>query len=47
MPGVYVRSLEATLDAFVDHGDVRRAATEVAAAAASSARSFTRAWSLD
>jgi glucose/mannose transport system substrate-binding protein len=47
MPGVYVRGLEAALDAFVDHGDVRRVATEVAAAAVSSERSFTRVWSLD
>jgi len=47
MPGVYVRDLEAALEAFVDHGDARRAATAVANAAVSSQRSFTRAWSLD
>ncbi len=47
MPGVYVRDLEAALEAFVDHGDARRAAAAVAGGAVSSERSFTRAWSLD
>jgi glucose/mannose transport system substrate-binding protein len=47
MPGVYVRALEPTLEAFVDDGDAQRAAAAVARAAASSGRSFTRVWSLD
>ncbi|HEX9188957.1 MAG TPA: ABC transporter substrate-binding protein [Vicinamibacteria bacterium] len=47
MPGVYVRSLEAALDAFVDDGDVGKAAAAVATAATSGERSFRRVWSLD
>ncbi|HXK12463.1 MAG TPA: ABC transporter substrate-binding protein [Vicinamibacteria bacterium] len=47
MPGVYVREMEAALEAFVDHGDARRAAAALANAAVASQASFTRAWSLD
>jgi glucose/mannose transport system substrate-binding protein len=46
-PGVYVRRLEAALEALVDDGDVDKAATAIAAAAASASGSFKRVWSLD
>ncbi len=46
-PAAYVRSLEPALEAFVDHGDVRKAAAAIAAATVSAERSFTRVWSLD
>jgi glucose/mannose transport system substrate-binding protein len=47
MPQVYVRSLEPTLQAFVDDGDVRKAGEALSAATKRSAESFTRVWSLD
>jgi glucose/mannose transport system substrate-binding protein len=46
MPGIYTRQLETALEAFVDRGDERSAATAIANAAVSSERSFTRVWSL-
>jgi glucose/mannose transport system substrate-binding protein len=47
LPGVYTRQLEATLEAFVDDGDARKAAAALAATASSSAGSLKRVWSLD
>jgi glucose/mannose transport system substrate-binding protein len=47
MPQTYVRSLEPALEAFVDDGDVRKAADALIVATTRSAQSFTRVWSLD
>ena len=47
MPQIYVRSLEPTVEALVDDGDVRKAGEALSAATTRSAASFTRVWSLD